>query len=382
MALNLIVTNAGRNALVDAANTGTNQVDITQVGVSATNFAVDFTTTALAGELKRMGTIAGVTVADNVIHVTMQDNSIDVYSLRSFALYLNDGTLFAVYSQAGVIVEKSAAASMMLSVDVAFADVNAANIIFGATDFVLPPATTDNKGEVELATSAETQTGTDGSRAVTPLGLLTAFTAWLLSFNVWRASNDGSGSGLDADLLDGQDGSWYSNIIARLGFTPANKAGDTFTGGITAPTVAASTSMSIASNTVWHAGNDGAGSGLDADMLDGLDSTAYVKKSEVTHSFANPGWRKDHDGFMWQWAAGSTDATGSEGTQTVNFPVAFPTACLGVSITTDIGSGSSASDIVYQQVGAPTVNGVTVQRQVEGGSDNRSTTPRVLAWGY
>lgn len=30
---------------------------------------------------------------------------------------------------------------------------------------------------------------------------------------------------------------------------------------------------------VWHAANDGAGSGADADLLDGLDSTAFVKRS-------------------------------------------------------------------------------------------------------
>lgn len=35
---------------------------------------------------------------------------------------------------------------------------------------------------------------------------------------------------------------------------------------------------------VWYAGNDGAGSGLDADLLDGLDSTAFVKKAGDTMS--------------------------------------------------------------------------------------------------
>jgi len=35
-------------------------------------------------------------------------------------------------------------------------------------------------------------------------------------------------------------------------------------------------------NKVWHAGNDGSGSGLDADLLDGLDSTAFVKKAGDT----------------------------------------------------------------------------------------------------
>lgn len=41
---------------------------------------------------------------------------------------------------------------------------------------------------------------------------------------------DGVSSGLDADLLDGQQGSWYADIPGRLGFTPANKAGDSFSG--------------------------------------------------------------------------------------------------------------------------------------------------------
>lgn len=47
---------------------------------------------------------------------------------------------------------------------------------------------------------------------------------------VWHAGNDGTGSTLDADLLDGQDSTYYTNIVARLGYTPVNIAGDTMTG--------------------------------------------------------------------------------------------------------------------------------------------------------
>ena len=43
---------------------------------------------------------------------------------------------------------------------------------------------------------------------------------------------DGVGSGLDADLLDGQSSAYFMDIAARLGFIPANKAGDTFTGAV------------------------------------------------------------------------------------------------------------------------------------------------------
>jgi hypothetical protein len=43
-------------------------------------------------------------------------------------------------------------------------------------------------------------------------------------------AHDGQGSGLDADTLDGKDSLYYTDIIARLGYTPVNKAGDTMLG--------------------------------------------------------------------------------------------------------------------------------------------------------
>lgn len=38
-------------------------------------------------------------------------------------------------------------------------------------------------------------------------------------------------------------------------------------------------------NTIWHAGNDGSGSGLDADLLDGLDATAFFYDKGASNSF-------------------------------------------------------------------------------------------------
>ncbi len=56
-----------------------------------------------------------------------------------------------------------------------------------------------------------------------------------INFNgnrIYHAGFSGPGSGLNADLLDGQHGAWYADIPSRLGFVPANKAGDTFSGAI------------------------------------------------------------------------------------------------------------------------------------------------------
>ena len=197
-------------------------------------------------------------------------------------------------------------------------------------------------------------------------------TASIYGQKVWTAGNDGAGSGLDADTLDGQHGSYYLNwanltgkptTLAGYGITDAvsstgNAAtatklaasvningvafdgssgitvadstklpldGGTMTGAITLPnnTIginvgddAALADRNIANtvfveglqntdrgfinfssttgnalgaiaaghltwrgNTVWHAGNDGAGSGLDADTLDGYQAAITATAS-------------------------------------------------------------------------------------------------------
>lgn len=48
---------------------------------------------------------------------------------------------------------------------------------------------------------------------------------YVWGFRVWHQGNDGAGSGLDADQLDGRDGGYYTDIPARLGYTPLNSAG-------------------------------------------------------------------------------------------------------------------------------------------------------------
>lgn len=213
MAITIIVTNAGRAALVNAVNTGTNAVTITQLGITEAVFVPTAAQVALPGEIKRIPLASGVVVADDQIHVTASDVTADAYAMRGFALYLNDGTLFAIYGQAGAILNKTAQSMMLLAADISFADIDAELIEFGDTNFILPPATTEILGLVELATTAEGQAGADASRVLTPLTGKQSVLGWLLS-------QDGSGSGLDADLLDGL----HASAFALAGHTHGTMA--------------------------------------------------------------------------------------------------------------------------------------------------------------
>jgi L-ascorbate metabolism protein UlaG (beta-lactamase superfamily) len=377
MAITIIVTNAGRAALVNAANTGTNAVTIAQLGITAAVFVPNAAQVALPGEIKRIASVAGVVVDDDKIHVTASDVTNAAYTMRGFGLYLADGTLFATYGQAGEILNKTSESMMLLALDIGFVDVDAQMIVFGDTNFILPPATTEILGLVELATTAEGQAGNDPTRVLTPMVGKQSVLGWLLS-------QDGSGSGLDADLLDGLhatafasaghshdrvnlsgfgsiaaqnaeavnitgggiSGTTLNNVQGNVGIgtaapgaklqvggaagatpaptqirldttyvntsTPTNQqlkiclayvsateaygitpdsdarlwyhAGSTAVGngahvfatGGTARVIIGAAGMTINGQTAWHAGNDGAGSGLDADLLDGLHASAFA----------------------------------------------------------------------------------------------------------
>lgn len=330
MSLILTITAAGRAALVNAEHTGTAPVTITQVGISPTANEPNAAMVNLPGEVKRVSTISGTIAAANVIHLSMLDSSTDVYSMKSFGLYLGDGTLFAVYGQPATIIEKTAASIAALQIDVAFEDIDAASITFGDASFANPPATTEIQGVVELATVAEAQAGADSQRVLTPQAARFALLAWLLS-------QDGAGSGIDADLLDGQHGAWYADIPARLGFTPLNRAGGSMEGTLGfnlpnfwagasggRPTLALDTNDYLAFDRalnrlligiggseapVWHGGNDGSGSGLDADLLDGQHASAFAAAADF--GYPEVGVYKMPGGFCIQWGSGShTDNTG------------------------------------------------------------------------
>ena len=151
---------------------------------------------------------------------------------------------------------------------------------------------------------------------------------------VFHSGNDGSGSGLDADTLDGVNSGSFLRSDATDSFTGTiTNSGElhSFAGAVSAAnlqktrfarstsqfmsfygdaggnrmvsvsssnnpkpnigfgysvdggaTLASSYTLNGSSGTIWHTGNDGSGSGLDADTLDGSHASAFALKSGAT----------------------------------------------------------------------------------------------------
>ncbi|QOR55676.1 MAG: hypothetical protein YHS30scaffold392_19 [Phage 64_12] len=171
MSATMMITSAGFAALVNAQNTGSNGVQLSQVGLSSAPFTMAPTLTGLPSELKRLTTFGGSAIDEDTIHVSIRDDSEDAYDLFGFGYYLNDGTLFAVYSQETRILGKSAITVAYIAADIVLTAAVADQILFGDVAFLDPPASTERLGLVELATTAEALAGLDAIRVVTPVGL-------------------------------------------------------------------------------------------------------------------------------------------------------------------------------------------------------------------
>ncbi|MBN6732620.1 phage tail protein, partial [Burkholderia multivorans] len=78
MAGNLIhITDAGREALVAADNTGTVARRVVEVGLGTAAFAFDKGMKTLPNERKRVTTFGGENVAPDTVHVVIQDDTDD-----------------------------------------------------------------------------------------------------------------------------------------------------------------------------------------------------------------------------------------------------------------------------------------------------------------
>lgn len=167
-ALSLIMTTAGLGRFTAAQVQDDIDLTVAQVGFTASEFVAAPSLTALPGEFRRVSTISGASVGDNIVHMIVRDEAPLGYTVRGFGLFLADGTLFAVYGQSAPICEKSPLTTLLMPLDIAFPTSAIDKLEFGDTNFLNPPATSALKGVVRFATQAESDAGTAGQIAVSP----------------------------------------------------------------------------------------------------------------------------------------------------------------------------------------------------------------------
>ncbi len=168
-ALQMMITDAGLAAIVDAQNGGTEEVLITSIGLTDTPFVMAPTIDNLPGEFRRIDTVSGQAVAENIIHVVAYDPAPITYDVTGFGLYDAGGTLIAIHSAAAdPILSKAALATSLFAVDVVLASEIVDVIEFGDALFLNPPATEDVMGVLKLSTNDLADAGEDDETAMTP----------------------------------------------------------------------------------------------------------------------------------------------------------------------------------------------------------------------
>ena len=133
-----------------------------------------------------------------------------------------------------------------------------------------------------LGTAAVKNTGTSGDAV--PL---------LNAANTFSATQTLSGAGLKwatTSTTSADPGFHMTNSSARLdrilNTSTGLYIGVDATGTERTLTLSTAGVLAVGGNTVWHAGNDGAGSGLDADTVDGIQASAFATLSGSTFTGA------------------------------------------------------------------------------------------------
>jgi len=92
------------------------------------------------------------------------------------------------------------------------------------------------------------------------------------------------------------------------------------------------------------------------------------------------GWLKFPDGTIVQWVTGTSTTVG-DADFTINFPMAFPNACLHIMVSTK-GGAASQTDGVFQERSFNRSSCVVNSQVFGAGSISAGITPKVFAIGY
>lgn len=169
--IELIITEAGKSAIINARQTGTNQVTLSHIAVGTGKYSATEAQTSLVSEVKRLPIVEGGQNGDNGIHVAFMDESTDAYNVHEIGVFTDGGALFAVVSSQEAFLNKGSASIAFLAVDIALKGIDASEVSFGEISFSNAAASTENAGAIEIATDDEANAMTMTNRAITPANI-------------------------------------------------------------------------------------------------------------------------------------------------------------------------------------------------------------------
>jgi hypothetical protein len=387
--LALTITQAGHARFTAAQVDQDIDLSISAVGLTNTVFVAAPTLTGLPGEFRRVSTISGEAIGDNVVHMVVRDSEPNAYQVRGFGLFLADGTLFASYAQAEPLFEKSALSDMHLAIDIAFPTGNVEQLTFGNTNFLNPPATTATRGVAELATQEEVDAGIDAERIVTPRTLGQRL-LWLLSGRKILGAGLATGGGdLSAD---------------RTITVPAASAAEADAGTLTNKALTPASIANLISSILdrvpltRRVNTDGlalGGNALTTDMtisvppatpeqlLNAMAANVAVTPASfggLASLFGTSGYYTLPGGLIVQWVTYRA-LLADEPAVSVNYPVPFPSECLFALTCPYISAASQARDGWTQIVGNPGAASCLVQVQADDQNDRRIDGINLLVIG-
>ena len=172
----LIITDAGRQAAIDANNMGLT-VRMARIAVGTGQYTPVATQTALQTQVAVADIARGLSIGADQLQVSARftAGAWDAYEL---GVFLDNGTLFAVGSsdQAGDFPTKEAGTDVVVTVTLLISDVPSGSVTVEATiQTTVPKASTREAGIAELADESDPET--DDERVVTPALLKTRIDA-------------------------------------------------------------------------------------------------------------------------------------------------------------------------------------------------------------
>lgn len=185
--LNFILTNAGAAAIANVGTLG--PVVLSKLAVGSIGYTPSPTQTSLQAQIKEINPTGFTNPSSDMIHMTAEDVSADNYTCREIGVFDSFGVLFAIYSQANPIFQKTSGSAIVFAFDFTIRNVPPGSVIVGPVSFSYPPATETIAGVAELATQVEVGDGTSQNTIVTPATLSRSLAGMVALFPGTSAPN-------------------------------------------------------------------------------------------------------------------------------------------------------------------------------------------------